>query len=509
MTIAVLLLLTHMVSTLGAKEHQNSISLERGLVYLVYAGPYASSPASTFGHLYIAFADSTEHPPALWDVYTFNAETYDAGTFKYVATGVSGGFLGRFEQTKYLSKVQDYVIEDDRDLWVFELSFDNDLITSLKSALSDEEGRWHPYTFFIKNCAFYVQDLLHRVTGSLPPPNGITSPSSVVRSAESAGLIKQSYFRPRMSRSLQTQAENLSGEFQATIRREKWENALGELVDQEALSAYQLRFMLLYFWWAQKEIDSQLSTNVERSLEKLRVRSVDERVSLDSKSDWIGEKAKPGYFHPYSRLGSRVGTQLGRSTYYSLIIRAGAYDHKDAGPTGSDLNQLELFSGNLTLETKTQKVVVDQATIVSLMALVPNNWLNRKRSWSLDLAGQRGGLQGRDIFHSHARYGTGLTKRVVQDLYVFALLELGVNIAVDKNTLGAIGVLSGWLWKPVSSVRFGSTVRHESHMTDIGKYFQSGHLWMNFDLGKSTLLSSHAIITTHHTRFEIGLSRYF
>ena len=320
MITAFLLLFAQVVSLQAALGQQDEPDSERDLVYLVYAGPYASSPASTFGHLYLAFADSADHVPSLWDVYTFNAETYDAGSFKYVATGISGGFLGRFERTKYLTKVQDYVIEEDRDLWIFELNLGHGQVSSLREALSYRLGHWQPYTFFKRNCAFYVQDLLNQFTDSIRSPFGITSPSSVVRDAISANIVGEVYFKPRMSVSLRSKAEVIGEDLQGIVKENSWEKALSEVVSKDELSAQQLSFLVLYFWWAQREAESRLPPHVENALEELRFKSVERRVAFDSKSEWIGQLATPGYFHPYSRVSSKVGTQR-KNAFYSLAIR--------------------------------------------------------------------------------------------------------------------------------------------------------------------------------------------
>lgn len=508
MLISILLLLAHLVSLPGADGQQSASSSERDLVYLVYAGPFASSPASTFGHLYLAFADSSDHAPALWDVYTFNAETNNAGTFKYVATGVSGGFLGRFEHTKYLTKVQDYVIDEDRDLWIFKLLLSPHQVTGLKEALAQTEGNWYPYTFFQKNCAYYIQGLLHLATETVPAPNGITSPSSVVREVISKDLVQQSYFKPRMSVSLRTEANSLSADFEKVLKKRNWQEALSEVISEDDLTVEQLRFSLLYFWWAQREVESHLPANVEALLEELRLKGTTARVDGDSENDWIGSPTSPGFFHPYSRVESKLGTQFESSLFFSLKIRAGAYDHLDVGPTTAPLNQLEILSADLLFDIEEQTAYLDHITLLSQVALVPYDWLKRERSWKLELAGQRGGVQGDRVFHSFAKYGSGLTKKAGQNLYLYALLEVGANYANQHKVLPTGGFDSGLLWNPLESIRLGGSFSYESSWVNADHNFRSGEFWLGANIRESLLLDLRVISNSAYTRLSVGISHY-
>jgi hypothetical protein len=501
-------LITSLIS-LGQGEHdkRNTNESERGLVYLVYAGPYASSPASTFGHLYLAIADSIDHPPALWNVVTFNAETYGAGSVKYLATGISGGFLGRFEKTNYLSKVQDYVINEDRDLWILKLSLSISDVASLRDTISRVSDTWYPYSFFKRNCAFYVQSILHEALSKIPAPKNIVSPSSVVREVMASGIVESTYFKSRMSESLREQARTLEDDFTKAFKKGR-SNALSKVLATDSLTYEQYRYSLLYFWWSQKDIKSHLPDDEEEALEKLRMRGVSSEYYSEPQSDWIGERSEPGFFHPYSRFESRAGGELGEGTFLSLSIRAGAYDHKDAGPTRSALNQLELFSADVLLDVSSGSIHVEQLTLVSQLALIPRNWLQRKRSWSLEIAGQMGGIQGKQDFHSYVKYGSGITIQLQPNLYFYSLASAGVNHAYQEKVVASAGVLSGVVWRPMTQVRIGGSYSFDRSVANSGNYFQYGELWMSVNSGRSYIFTAQVRSSSSNARIWFGVSRY-
>src|SRR5690606_29023049 len=117
---------------------------------------------------------------------------------------------------------------DDRDLWLLELRMSADQRHRLADAIAATEGRNYPYTFFVHNCAWYLQELLARAGFGFPAPSGPTSPTGVWSVVANSDLAGTTLFRSATSYRVARRFEAVDDEVVRRIEQERWEDVVAD-----------------------------------------------------------------------------------------------------------------------------------------------------------------------------------------------------------------------------------------------------------------------------------------
>ena len=122
-----------------AGSGQGSTENSQGPVYLVFAGPFSSSPSSAFGHLFLVFQSDLDLPLPLWDVVSFNAKVLDEGPLRFYFIGITGGFLGSYKTIPFHQQAREYEVLEDRDLWLYQLRLSSQDRDNISATLAEVE----------------------------------------------------------------------------------------------------------------------------------------------------------------------------------------------------------------------------------------------------------------------------------------------------------------------------------------------------------------------------------
>src|SRR5689334_10298329 len=98
-------------------------------VTLVFSSYYLNNPASAFGHTFLRLnkeevAHGGERLDLIDQAVDFAAVTDTSNAILYAFEGVFGFFRGQFSARPYFYKVREYADFESRDLWEYELNFD-------------------------------------------------------------------------------------------------------------------------------------------------------------------------------------------------------------------------------------------------------------------------------------------------------------------------------------------------------------------------------------------------
>jgi len=483
---------------------------DSGPAYLVYAGPYSASPSSAFGHLFLVLADDAEQPLPAWTVVSFSAETHGAGAMRYLCVGISGGFLGRYQQLAFHEKTRDYQALDDRDLLLLELVLTPAERRALGDAIAATKGCWFPYTFFRLNCAHYLQRLLADVFPDIPLPGGAVSPVDVMEIVLESTHAGRCFRRPAASSRLESEFDGLDPEIRRQVSQRTWTDVAADLKWLRGLTPSERRVVHDYLAWRLLRHKEQVAEGVLEGMQYLRTLAAADTLSAGGgqSNRHLGEYVEMPVFHGYTTLaGSFSLNQEGRP---STLVRGRMALHRwiDSWRHHRPANTMEFMALSLQYCHDPGRLILDDIVLFSQRSLSPRSLLKRRRSWLLEVLGRRGGLWGNDQLHAELRGGIGTTYRLGSAAYVHGLItgafvSDGIRRATISPGLEAgILVLGGNRW------RFGGRGRYDLDPIHGRRPYAAASTFLRHDLGLSVGLEAAAEFRGGSYHYSMGVSKY-
>lgn len=483
---------------------------EYGPAYLVYAGPYSSSPASAFGHLFLVFQQRETDPLPLWDVVTFVAQTNGAGPLRFMITGITGGFLGRYSEAEFHNQVRDYEILEDRDLWFLRLDLTQDQRRALNCHLDGHSSRFYPYLFFSKNCAYYIQDVLSRVINEVPAPSGATSPVGVMKLIDDLGIANACYFRPSLSRRLQAESREISSATLATIRDSNWRELASDQEWITGLTSSERVFFQQYIYYKALRSKTPPDSSSQKGIELMRVLNASDSERFDAKAaeDILGVAKPFPTFHSYTKITLSAESEGGSDARFGIGLRPAIHDMDDPWVGFRRLNTLQMMSLDLSRGVEDPDLRLERLILYSQRALTPVSLVVNDPSWCLELQAERKGVFGSDKLNWATRGGYGRTWEPVRDSYFYALLSGAVVWASDESIAVAPGIIAGASVVGSRTWRAGIEGIFEASLFTGSRSAKSADLWLRRDLGKSFGATAFIGYGDEEPRYGIRLSMY-
>ncbi|HEU5076810.1 MAG TPA: DUF4105 domain-containing protein [Polyangiaceae bacterium] len=486
----------------GSQVAAQSVPIH-GPVYLAYAGPYSSSPPSAFGHLFLIFGQDSTTAMPLWEVVSFAAETDSAGALRYMTVGIFGGFQGTYERLKFHEKSRDYELLEDRDLWLTELLLSDAQRSELAIHLDATNGQYFPYTFFERNCAYYLQLLLSKVLSDVPPPDGFTSPTGVMEVLSRSSVRGQSYFRPSASRRLEQPSDAIALSTRTRVRSSDWGDVAVDTSWLMELNASDRGFVQQYLNWKAMKRGTPLDRAEEAGFALLRYMNSSLTPSGLPKST-PGEAISRPEFHRYSRVSLGLVRQDG--TYRTRVaFRPGVHDEYDSWVAHRPLNTMEIlsFEASVSASENVEDPRIESIVLFSQRSLNPSSWLTQRESWLLEVVGERGGLFGHEEFHYVARSGGGRAIALGESAWTHLALTTAV-VGASGDWAFAPGLDVGVLVLPSNSWRFGTRWTREHSLLDWSRKSETFEAWVRYDFANEA--GVRVFLESREARPTIGLS---
>lgn len=145
-------------------------SFQKDFIYLVFVSEHIDSPASSFGHLILAFQDR-EKPLLSAETIHFAAEMEIRGEnfFKYAFNGLTGNYHGYFFRMPLFMIKTAYTIGEQRDLFFYRLDLPSERIEMLIYHLYELRKAKYAYYFLSENCAYQIASILKIAYGEDSP----------------------------------------------------------------------------------------------------------------------------------------------------------------------------------------------------------------------------------------------------------------------------------------------------------------------------------------------------
>jgi hypothetical protein len=421
-----------------AEFHARSISL-------IFPAAFMNNPASMFGHTFLRVDQEGQTPQTRILAYTINfaAEVPpDAGP-AFPILGIFGGYRGLFSTIPYYLKVMEYRDIENRDIWEYQLNFDELQIRRLLMHAWEMGNASFDYFFFKENCSYHLLALLDYADPSLHLTDHFviwTVPADTVRLLNSKpGLVGEIAYRPSRVNVIRRKRERLSETEFGLVKRlvgdpaQLQSDALRRL--EPARQAYVLDVASDFLRYKSESDAEEGALYRDRNRQILTARSA---LRIPSEDVEIAPFARqPELGHATSRASLAAGWR-NDDTFEELTVRAGYHDLLDPEIGYTPDAQIELASLTVRHYNRAEQTRIERATLANIVSITPMDRLFHSPSWKLNVGMQT--IRHRDCqLCSNGVAGGGIGAAVETHLlrrevyFAFAEVEANYSRAYEER----------------------------------------------------------------------------
>ncbi|WPU64434.1 Lnb N-terminal periplasmic domain-containing protein [Peredibacter starrii] len=352
---------------------------------LVFAGNYPDNPGSIFGHTFLKVKTSShsrlqskgkQHSEILDYALNYAAAVDDTGSFMYAMKGIFGGYYGFFSMDPYYVKINDYSEGEGRDIWEYELAFDQkDAQFLLAHFWEVRYQAKFKYYFLDDNCSFLVLKLIDatkpewKVVTSDPPY--VIPIETVKELKEFPGAIKSTHYRP----SVRKKAENSYKNLNPIQKHETIKLLHHELSPAKITDANVLNTVVLSLFSKRSKNNGALST--EDKL--LQDGTLIQLSTLDTSklTSEVENQGDPSKSHKVKQVGLGFGYQ--QKAYGELSFRPGLHDMTDFQRGYLDYSELEV--ADIHARIKEDQFTIHNIDLFNLGLYRPTSLQENSFSW--------------------------------------------------------------------------------------------------------------------------------
>lgn len=152
-------------------------------VSLIMTTEYYNAPASALGHTLLIFHNGviTDHS----QVIHFSAVPNPDDSFlTYISKGISGGYKSYYFREYFFKKKFEYLLKEERDLYIYDLKLSELEILNLKKILFEMQFKDFDYFFFTENCSYRLLEIINLARGAPLSNHLIYAPYDLVLDLE-------------------------------------------------------------------------------------------------------------------------------------------------------------------------------------------------------------------------------------------------------------------------------------------------------------------------------------
>ena len=383
-------------------------------MYVVFAGPYPSSPSSAFGHLLIIFEpnSNTNISPQLWNAVNFAAAVENYSSPTVLINGLIGRLKGSFESISFYEKIREYSYIDSRDLWLFPIELNKAEKVKIIEYLNDNKEPKR-YRFTDNNCATQVAQLILYALGKEYKKQFFGLPQDILEHEE----IKKRIGQPLLIQNIEEQVKDIT----AT-------SDIDELMNQDgdSITINKKVKLLKTMEWLYFNDFRDLTHEQRKLIQNLRL----EISSTPSSYTFEDLRPTPFNLHYPARLSINYRNSYTRMDVLDLNFRMGLHDFEDFQSVYPKYDFLNFL--NIKSSINNRSFLVNEFWLLNQRSRYPRNKIFSYPSWDLALGVKRYTKQTDDILAYGIFSGIGKTYDILPKKWVGSII-LGLNL-VHLNT---------------------------------------------------------------------------
>ena len=420
-----------------------------GRAVLVFPASYLNSPSSMFGHTLLRLDDSDE-PESVWHSWAVNFGALTGGhdnSMLYVYRGLAGGYPGRFVIVPYVTKIQEYSHLENRDIWEYSLTLDDQQMARLIDHLWELQDINFDYYFFDENCSFRLLELLDVAR---PGQNLIAGfrfaevPVNTVRTLYDSGLVSGPDYRPSKAVELRADIDALTPEEQRMAKAllndpsSAEDDAFSKFAPQRQHLMARTAFRALRFSERKHDRTSDVARRSYQLLTLMRNTPAPEPVEIPvPSSPETGHGTQMIGIGGGQREAADFGELYYRFTYHDLI------DNHQGFLNGAEIEGLDFRLRS----TESDDLKLESLDVVKIRSLAPRNRFLKPLSWTVHGGLERAAVFGERRLVRFVQGGAGLSWRTGPfQPYALAIARVENNTEYNPLLQSGAGAQLGALW---------------------------------------------------------------
>ena len=378
-------------------------------VTLLFTDSYMNNPSSLFGHTLIRIDTARKGTQLIAHGANYGAFTGNDGGVVFALLGLTGGYFGGFTIKPYYDIINTYNNIENRDIWEFEINFDEeekDLFVAHLWEMGHSQSR---YYFFSRNCSYMLMEMFDAVRPNLKladkfPVHAIPL-DTLKAAAKDSNFIKKINYRPSRQNKIIYREKSMTSEerdyFLNSVKNPDYDYE--QIPSAVRADVLETTYQYVQYQYVAKKLE--LNDYRAQSFKALRgIHSGEEGRLQDVKEGQLPTKA-----HDSMRWEIMAGSKNGeafqeiayRPAYHSLT------DNNYGLRKGSEINFL---NGVVRHYNRSNKYVLQRFDLVHIKSYSPidelfapisydinfdlrreENPSNRKEGYTLNLYGGAGG----------------------------------------------------------------------------------------------------------------------
>lgn len=427
-------------------------------VTMIFASYYANNPASVFGHTFMRINSSDKKSISDYGV-DFSAMTDTDSGVEFALRGIFGGYIGQFSLKPYYIKMNEYIENENRDLWEYDLNLTTEQIDRLLDHIWElQRNTFFDYYFFRENCSYQLLTLLEVANPDWRLSDEFdleTIPVDSVKAlTRTEGAIKEVNYRPAFKKTVSQRLDSLT-----SLERTQMKSLLsGEVKPLEVNSAKVLEAataQLRYERFEEKKFTPEQEALLKETL--IQRAKVGGKVEYpDVKGTLPLDKLRPDLSHDSQKYSFTYGNNSSFGRYGELTLRASLHDLLDPDRGFPKNSQVEMSRWKFR-STGTDNLYLEELKYAEAFSLFPLNKDEFKFSWRVAGRSYRvnDGTCERCLSHQ-LRSGFGLATTPLEGLNLYSLMNFSAEVGrrLHRGYRVAPGIVAGTIFSLSENVKF-------------------------------------------------------
>lgn len=394
-------------------------------VSVIFASYYANNPASMFGHTLLRINSSDKKNISDYGVDFSAITTTDHGV-EFAVRGLMGGYTGLFSLKPYYMKLNEYLENENRDLWEYDLKLSPEQIGYMLDHLWElmRHGSFD-YFFLDENCSYEILTLLEVANPDWNLSDEFVwkaIPIDTVKTLVEVGAVSDVHYRPAYKKTVTHKFNALSWSEKGDVK----DLLNGKVAPPDVKNARVLEAAIASLRYERFE-EKKFTKEQEELLKAIQIQraSVGGVVEYkDIKESLPVSDLRPDTSHDSEKYGLAFGYNDTLKAYTEIQFKAALHDLLDLDrgyPTKSMIDVADLkfrYSGDQN------RFFFQELKYADAMSLFPLDGSEFKFSWRAGGRSYRVYDQYCDNCVSHQlKTGAGLAKNILPlDMTVYSLL---------------------------------------------------------------------------------------
>lgn len=361
-------------------------------ITLFFSSYYIDSPASIFGHTFLRMnkessRSSSQEERILDYAINYSAIMDGSDVFTYAFKGLMGFYDAKFFAQPFYYKVREYNDFESRDLWGYELEFNQEKVDLVVAHLWELGHTQFDYKFFTENCSYHILSLLEAVDPNLDLkdklPSSYIIPIDTVRSVVKSLPVRSIEYRPSIETKINTNTDGFSVRDKEIVKYMVDGKLKRNLSANQELQGKRLDVAIdLFDLKHSRELLKEDPVLLKKRFELVSARAV---VPVTSERIVPKKVSNPIDSHLSSRAGLSYQHFNNDDQFLNLSHRFALHDLLDPLSGQPSFSQIEFLHTKLKYEIESKTLRFKEVDLVTLSSFSPYQFYKKPLSWTARL----------------------------------------------------------------------------------------------------------------------------